>query len=336
MSDVPIRVAAVQAAPRYMDLEGSTARAVELIDAAAAGGARLVAFPETWIPGYPFWVWLDGVFANMPRFLAYRANAMRADGPHMRRIREAAAAARIHVVLGFCERRGDSLFLSQAIIDDGGALLAVRRKLRPTMAERMVFGEGDGSDLCVVDSALGRIGALCCWEHLQPLVRYAMYAQHEHIHVAAWPSFGLEAEAAHALGAEVNLAVSRVYAVEGQCFVLAPTSVIDRATLAAIADGGADTAPFRAGGGFTAIFAPDGRRIDEPLAEDAEGLVFADLDPTVAEAAKVAADPVGHYARPDVLRLWWNRAPAPCVEHGAIPAAEPIPALAPNAASGEQ
>lgn len=317
MSKTKYRVAAVQVAPVYMNAAATTDKAIALMEQAAEKGAALIAFGEAWLPGYPFWVWLDGAFANMGRFAAYQAASVEIEGPEIQALRDAAARLGIFVVMGLSERAGGTLYLSQVGIDDRGEIFFRRRKLRPTMAERMVYGEGNGSDLVVAETELGRIGALCCWEHMNPLGKYAMYAQQEQVHIASWPSFGLDTNLAYALGADVNNALSQVYAVEGQCFVLAPTSVIDEATLAFCADRSGGTAPFRAGGGFTMIYAPDGRPLNEPLPENEEGLVIADIDLGYTAMAKIAADPVGHYSRPDVLRLWLNAAPAPCVERAA-------------------
>lgn len=326
MSRTRYRVAAVQAAPVYMNTAATVDKTIALMEQAAAQGAALIAFGEAWLPGYPFWVWLDGAFANIGRFQAYAGASVEIHGPELQAIRDAAGRLGIFVVLGFSERAGGSLYLSQIAIDDQGEVLFRRRKLRPTMAERMVYGEGDGSDLRVCTTALGRIGALCCWEHLNPLGKYALYAQHEQVHIAAWPSFGLDTNLAYALGPEVSTALSRVYAVEGQCYVVAPTSIIDDATLAAIGDRSGSTAPFRAGGGFTMIYGPDGRPLNEPVPENEEALVMADIDLDLIGFAKIAADPVGHYSRPDVLRLWLNAAPAPCVEVAELPFTESPPA----------
>jgi len=313
MNEKTFRAAAVQAAPVYMDTCASIEKAITLIEAAAGNNASLIAFGEAWIPGYPFWVWLDGAMKNMPRFAAYQASSIEVDGPEMGRIRDAAAANNIFVSMGFSERSGGSLYLAQALIDDHGTLVQGRRKLKPTMAERMVYGEGYGNDLIVQETSLGRAGSLCCWEHLQPLTRYALYSQQEQIHIAGWPSFGLDTGMVHALGHEVSNAISQVYAVEGQCYVIAPTSIIDDATVDYIADSTGGTEPFRTGGGFSMIYGPDGRPLNERLPEHEEGIVYAEIDLAACQAAKLVADPVGHYARPDVTRLLWNPQPAPCV-----------------------
>jgi len=206
-------------------------KVISLIGEAAAGGARLVAFPETFVPGYPWWIWLDSPAAGMRFVPRYLTSSMTRDGAEIDRILQAAARHDIHVVLGFSERSGGSLYMAQAFISGTGELISVRRKLKPTHVERSVFGEGDGSDLQVHDTALGRLGGLNCWEHLQPLTKYAMYSQGEEIHVGAWPSFSIYRGGAQALGPEVNTAASLIYAVEGQTFVVAPCGVIGEAAL---------------------------------------------------------------------------------------------------------
>src|SRR6201996_3742600 len=307
-----VRVAAVQAESAWLDLAGSVDKVISLIGEAAAGGARLVAFPEPFVPGYPWWIWLDSPPAGMAFVPAYAASSMTRDGAEMGRIRRAAASHRVHVVLGFSERAGGSLYMAQAFISEAGEL-AVRRKLKPTHVERSVFGEGDGSDLQVHDTALGRVGGLNCWEHLQPLTKYAMYSQGEEIHVGAWPSFSIYRGAAQALGPEVNNAASLVYAVEGQTFVVAPCAVVGQAAHDLYCDTDVKRQLLLQGGGFARIFGPEGSPLGENLDETAEGLVIAALDFSLIAIAKSAADPVGHYSRPDVLRLLINRAPNPVV-----------------------
>jgi len=215
--------------------------------------------------------------------------------------------------MGVAERAAGSLYMGQWLYGPDGQMLVRRRKLKPTHVERTLFGESDGSHLKVIDTDLGKLGQLCCWEHLQPLTKYALYAQHEQIHVAAWPSFSLYSGAAYALGPEVNLAASQLYAAEGQCFVLAACAVVSPAMIELLCDTPAKREWLQPGGGYARIFGPDGAPLARPLSPHAEGLVVAEIDLAAITYAKAAADPVGHYARPDVLRLMFNDRANPCV-----------------------
>src|SRR6202795_2677662 len=233
------KAAVVQAAPVWLDLEGTVAKTITYIEEAAREGAKLIAFPETWIPGYPWHIWVGSPAWTIGRGFVQRYfdNSLSYDSPLPRKIAEAARDNRITVMLGLSERAGGSLYIAQWLIGPDGETIAKRRKLRPTHVERTVFGEGDGSHIAVHELAdVGRLGALCCWEHLQPLTKYAMYAQNEQVHVGAWPSFSLYDPFAHALGHEVNNAASKVYAVEGSCFVLGPCALVSQAMIEELFD----------------------------------------------------------------------------------------------------
>lgn len=299
------KAACVQAAPAYLDLVAGVRKASTLIEQAADAGARLIAFPETWLPGYPWWIWLGAPAFSMRFARRYFENSLVIDSPEFRMLCAAAQKHRMHVVMGYSERAGGSLYMGQCQIDDAGTVIHARRKLKPTHVERTVFGEGDGSDLAVHATALGNIGALCCWEHLQPLSKYAMYSQHEQVHVAAWPS--LFGRAGYAFGPQVAKAVSQTYAVEGQCYVLAACATVTAEMNAILSEDAPPGAGMKEGGGHSMIFGPDGRPLCEPLAEDQEGLLIADIDIGAITLAKASADPVGHYSRPDVARLLLDR-----------------------------
>jgi nitrilase len=328
------KVAVVQAAPAWLDLEASVDKCIALIEEAAANGAKLIGFPEVFIPGYPWHIWMDSPAWAIGRGFVQRYfdNSLSYDSPQAERLSAAVKRAGLTAVLGVSERDGGSLYIAQWLIGPDGETIAKRRKLRPTHAERTVYGEGDGSDLAVHDRPdIGRLGAMCCWEHLQPLSKYAMYAQHEQVHVASWPSFSLYDPFAPALGAAVNNAASRVYAVEGSCFVLAPCATVSQAMIDELCDRPDKHALLHVGGGFAAIFGPDGSSLAEPLPPDQEGLLYADIDLGAIGVAKNAADPAGHYSRPDVTRLLFNKKPARRVESFALPVDSEAPLTEPAA-----
>ncbi len=304
------KVAAVQAAPSFLDVESGVARAVKYIEEAASAGAKLIVFSETWLPGYPNHIWLGPVAWQMQFVGRYFENSVEAGDRHDKALAKAARDNNIQVSMGLSERSGGSLYIAQWHYGDDGELLKRRRKLKPTHVERTVFGEGDGSDLVVNDTAIGRVGQLSCWEHLQPLSKYAMYAQNEQIHCAAWPNLALYEGGAYALGHQVNNAASMLYAVEGGCFVIAACALVSKEQQDVLCEGDPmKEALCPVGGGYTKIFAPDGQSIGSELAHTEEGLVLADIDLSMIAYAKAAADPAGHYSRPDVTRLMLNAKP---------------------------
>lgn len=298
-----VRAAAVQAASPNYDLAVGVDKTIELARQARDEGCDLIVFGETWLPGYPFHVWLGAPAWSLKYSARYFANSLSLDSAEFRRIAEAARSLGIFIALGYSERSGGSLYLGQCLIDDKGEMLWSRRKLKPTHVERTVFGEGYARDLIVSDTELGRVGALCCWEHLSPLSKYALYSQHEAIHLAAWPSFSLYSDQAHALSAKVNMAASQIYSVEGQCFTIAASSVVTQETLDMLEVGEHNADLLKVGGGSSMIFAPDGRTLAPYLPHDAEGLIIADLNMEEIAYAKAINDPVGHYSKPEATRL---------------------------------
>ncbi len=297
------RAAVVQAEPVWNDLDGGIEKVIALSSEAKRNGASVIAFPETFLPGYPWYLWLDSVAWQSQFTVPYALNSLEIGSEDWQRIERAARDIGITIALGFSERDGGSLYIAQAVIDDTGQTLLTRRKLKPTHVERTQFGDGDGSDFQVVDTPVGRVGALNCWEHLQPLSKYALFAQQEQLHIAAWPSFSIFEGAVNALGPEVNVGASRQHAVEGQNYVLAPCAIVGEAAQALFADTELKRQFLPIGGGHARIFGPDGRSLAEPLDPAEEGILYADIDYAGILAAKNAADPVGHYSRPDVFAL---------------------------------
>ena len=298
-----VRVAGVQAAPVFLDRDATVEKAVGLIAEAAANGADLVAFPETWIPGYPAWIfgaagWDDA--AQKRAFGRLNANAVEVPSTAVDALCDAAREGGIVVAMGVTERdavssRG-SLYNSIVFVSAGGELLGTHRKLMPTHAERIVWGQGDGSTLHVFDTPVGRVGGLACWEHWMPLTRFAMHAKGEQIHVAAWPEVG---------DPELHRFATRHYAFEGRCFALCvmgarlrpedlPSDFELRGAMGATDDFVAVS------GGGTCIFAPDGSIVADSVAGE-ETIVYGDLDLGRIPEEQAALDVVGHYNRPDVF-----------------------------------
>lgn len=306
------KVAAVQAAPVFMDRPATVLKTVEYINEAAALGCRLVVFPECWIPGYPWYIWLNSTALNMRYFKDYYANCLSVQSDDYQTIADMAAKAGIYVSLGASEKSNGSVYIAQFLIDPKGKTLTSRRKLKPTHMERTVFGEGNGSDLTVAETGLGRIGQLACWEHLQPLSKFAMYSLHEQIHCAAWPSFSCYPDA-FSLGPEANTSASQVYALEGGCFVVSACGLVSADMIELLVENEIHEQLLKQGGGHARIFGPDGRSLAQPLPENSEGILIADIDIEDIVIAKAFNDPVGHYSRPDVTQLlvnWQAKPPA--------------------------
>ena len=295
-----IRVAAAQVAPVYLDLNRSLDRLEEWTARAAAGGAKLVMFGETWLPGYPAWLdscpeaalWAhDGAKAVYARLVA---NAVEVPGPAYDRLAEVARSSGVVLGVGVHERAGRTLYCSYLLFGPDGRLLNRHRKLKPTYGERLLWGEGDGSGLKVVDTPAGRVGGLLCWEHWLPLARQALHDQQEDIHLAFWP--GVQ---------EMHQVASRHYAFEGRCFVIAAGSLLRRGDmppelpLAAKYDGPPDKLMIPGG---SAIIAPNGKYLAGPV-YDQEALVVADLDMDLITRESLTLDVSGHYSRPDLFEF---------------------------------
>lgn len=305
--DHVFKAACVQAEPVWLNADATIDKAIGMIEEASRNGAQFIAFPEVFIPGYPWWVWLADQKWGQKYIVPHHENSLELGDARMRRLQEAARQNSIAMVMGYCEKEAASRYMSQVFIDADGTIVGNRRKLKPTAAERMVYGEGDGSDFIVHDFPFGRVGALNCWEHFQPLSKFMMYSLHEQIHVASWPSMSMYQPGSPQCSAEASMTVTSSYAIEGSCFVLCATQVYGTAAVEMFCDTAEKEALIPVGGGFTRIYGPGGNSLAEPLDEFAEGIIYADLDLAEVLKCKVAADPVGHYARPDVLSLLVNQ-----------------------------
>lgn len=268
---ITVRVAAVQAEPTWLRLSDGVERVVELIGAAAGEGARLIAFPETFLPGYPWWRWVEANQWNVEYSTRCRENSMVRDGAEMRAITDAARDNGIHVVLGFGERQDRRIYMSQAVIDDSGELLTVRRKAGLNSVERKVFASGTPNLPAVHHTPIGKYGALSGQENQRPLLTRALRADEEQIHIAAWPG-SAHGEVA---GPDSMTTVSRMYALEVGAFVLAPCVVVGESAWEGT---GSYPRPVAGPTGRARIYGPDGEEVVDALEEGEEGLLYADLE----------------------------------------------------------
>jgi len=293
-----IRVAIAQAAPVYHNKAASLAKALSLVRDAAAKGASLIAFGETWFPGYPVWLdvcpsaalWDHGPTKEV--FQELRENSISVTGSEVSQLAEIAGELKIAIVIGVNERVSEgpgrnTLYNTLLTFSDDGRLINRHPKLMPTYTERIVWGQGDGSGLQSVETGQVRVGGLICWEHWMPLARMAMHQAGEQIHVAVWPTVNEAAQLA-----------SRHYAFEGRCFVLAvglmmPTRDIPRQLHHEISELWVER-------GGSAIIAPDSSYIVEPIF-DREELIVSDIDLSMIDRECMSLDVSGHYARPDVF-----------------------------------
>lgn len=296
-------VAAVQAAPIYLNLERSLNRALELIAEAAKRRAQLVVFPESWLPGYP--AWLDTCrdvalwdHAPMKRLYAQLLdNSVAVPSRVTEALGEAARQHRLTLVMGVHERVSEgagrgTLYNSILTFGPSGELLNVHRKLMPTFNERLIWAQGDGSGLRTVETPVGRLGGLICWEHWMPLVRQTLHVAGEDIHVALWPSVK-----------EMYQVASRHYAFEGRCFVVAAGGIMRRSDLpddleisANMANGNGE---FILDGG-SAVIGPDGQYVAGP-AFGSEVIILARINLDRIREESLTLDVTGHFNRSDLF-----------------------------------
>jgi len=300
------KAAAVQASPVFLDREATVAKACRLIEEAHDNGAKLIVFPETHIPAYPFWAASVGPFwvgekgvSSRNVFVKLFNNSVEVPSPATEALCQAARKASAYVVMGINEKEAEygsgTLYNTLLYISDEGEIMGRHRKLIPTSFERTVWGRGGGSDLRVFETKLGKLGGLICYEHHMPLSKYAMFAKGEQVHAAVWPAqSGLN---------QIIDAACRQYAFEGQAFVVVACGYMNETLVPDDFELKAQT-QWNANGG-SAIIGPQGNYLAGPL-YDKEGILYADIDLELVVQAKWMVDTVGHYARPDVAKLLLN------------------------------
>jgi nitrilase len=304
-----VTVAIVQHPAAILDLPTSLERAAHHVTDAAARGAGLVVFPETWLTTYPAWVfglagWRDETARHWHALALEHSVVLDHTGglgDGLAPVREAARDAGVTVAIGINERAAvasGSAYNSLVVLGPDGSTLNLHRKLMPTHTERIAWAAGDAAGLRVVDTPVGRVGGLICWEHFHPLARHALHVQQEEIHVAVWPDVP-----------ESHCIASRSYALEGRCHVISAAQIVSVDDLpdelrAAYRAGVGPDAPSEGllFNGGSHVVAPDGSWVLEPVYDRVDTLL-ATFDTDARYGELLDLDVAGHYTRPDVFRL---------------------------------
>jgi cyanide dihydratase len=295
------KAAAVQASPVYLNLDATVEKSCKLIDEAAANGARLIAFPEGFLPGYPWFAFVSHPENTRKFYHELYKNAVEIPSLAVQRISEAARRNNIYVCISCSEKDRGSLYLAQLWFNPNGDFMGKHRKMRVSVAERLIWGDGDGSMMPVFETDIGNLGGCMCWEHQVPLDLQAMNSQDEQVHVAAWPGFF------------ADVISSRYYAISTGTFVIMTSSTFSEEMKNMICETKEQRDHFESffasKSGHTCIYGPDGEPISEMVPAEVEGIAYADIDVEKIIDFKYYIDPAGHYSNQS-LSMNFNQSPA--------------------------
>ena len=304
-----VKVAAVQAAPVFLDTNATIDKVCSLIAEAAGNGAQLVAFPEVFVAGYPYWNWIMTPVEGSPWFDRLCRSAIEIPGPEINRVAQAAREHGVHVVLGVNERSKTgigTLYNTLVFIGPDGKVLGRHRKLIPTWAEKLTWANGDGASLRVYDTAIGKLGGLACGENTNTLARFSLLAQGELLHVASYISLPV-APPDYDMAEAIKVR-AMAHCFEGKVFTVISCSTVTDEIIDAFTPTHPKAAELlrRKNSAFSGVIGPDGRVIGEPLIDE-EGIVYADVDLSKCIQPRQMHDITGHYNRFDVFDLRVNR-----------------------------
>lgn len=311
MLELPkFKAAAVQAAPVFLNVEATVDKACSIIAEASGNGASLVAFPEVFVAGYPYWNWIMTPVQGSKWYEVLYKNSIAVPGPEVSRICEAAKEHNCHVVIGVNER-GQSLgelYNTNLIIDNKGNMVGKHRKLVPTWAEKLTWTGGDGSSLKVYNTEIGPIGTLACGENTNTLARFTLLTQGELIHIANYISLPV-APPDYNMAEAIKIRAA-AHSFEGKLFTIVSCSTITQEIMDVMKEDVPNVEELltRKNSAFSGIIGPNGAVIGEPLIDD-EGIVYADIDLSKCIQPKQMHDILGHYNRFDIFDLKVNTAP---------------------------
>lgn len=311
-----VKAAAVQASPVFLNLKASVDKACGLIDEAGKNGAQIIGFPEAFLPGYPWWIWMGNPTFGMPYQLKLYDNSLEENSSEMRQLSEAAKRNNIYVCISATEKDDTTLYLTQFWFDNKGNLMGKHRKMSPPGCEKIIWACGDGSTMQVFDTEIGKLGSLQCGEHLNPMNITALLGQDEQIHIAGWPPMHIPKEGDKPLFStlEMSSTATRYAAMGNRCFAIYSTQLLGQDVIDLLCSehpefidklpNGIDGV---VGGGHAAIYNELGEKITEDIPHNVDGIVYAECDLRRTLQRRLVMDPNDKDARPHSLSVTLNR-----------------------------